>query len=345
MLEIGKSMQETTRRISTTILTTYSSALNFACQFGSMTDLRGTRPDHLLKMVRLFSREVNFDDPSEDPIRRGLRSEFRFTGDPEALKWLLEQSPYARQKLDTTEFMTMWFGTCNIPMQTNLASLFRVVLGERKVVASMLKVKDGADLTLLHQTAFCLGERNAIYQERPDTPKLSQPQYTEFENLVNLIDEILSTGADIHDLTSRSTTPMLEVFRGFMAGSRSQEWYRGQFKINGTVSIACVEIALRTWLQRLKSSGIDLVAYGRKEQRLQRKVKVLKELYFYRWKYFEHEDTWYSKISRQRLISFAYGAEPEDWRFFVTEVDDYACSEFWDMVGHPERAMPGAWND
>lgn len=51
---------------------------------------------------------------------------------------------------------------------------------------------------------------------------------------------------------------------------------------------------------------------------------------------------------RSRIISFAYGEAPEDWAInFVSFVEDAKVDifrEFWDMVEHPERSMPGSWN-
>jgi hypothetical protein len=52
-----------------------------------------------------------------------------------------------------------------------------------------------------------------------------------------------------------------------------------------------------------------------------------------------------------RFLGFDYGPEPADWKFRITAENARFWdaltyfSEFWDMIDHPERAMPGAWSD
>ena len=44
-------------------------------------------------------------------------------------------------------------------------------------------------------------------------------------------------------------------------------------------------------------------------------------------------------------ISFKYGPKPSDWQFYLIEQMDSSFEEFWNMVDHPEWAMPGAWDE
>lgn len=48
-----------------------------------------------------------------------------------------------------------------------------------------------------------------------------------------------------------------------------------------------------------------------------------------------------------RVLLFQQGPQPEDWNLFVSDMrEEYAyecCGDFWDMIEHPERMMPGTW--
>ena len=48
---------------------------------------------------------------------------------------------------------------------------------------------------------------------------------------------------------------------------------------------------------------------------------------------------------RFRMLGFQYGPDPMDWHFYLSNPLDEWSAEFWDMIEHPERRMPGAWND
>lgn len=50
---------------------------------------------------------------------------------------------------------------------------------------------------------------------------------------------------------------------------------------------------------------------------------------------------------QSRVLLFQQGPQPEDWNLFVSDMrEEYAyecCGDFWDMIEHRERMMPGAW--
>jgi hypothetical protein len=47
----------------------------------------------------------------------------------------------------------------------------------------------------------------------------------------------------------------------------------------------------------------------------------------------------------RRVVGFTSGPNPDDWSVYLSNPLDEHAGEFWDMIEHPERAMPGAWND
>jgi hypothetical protein len=99
---------------------------------------------------------------------------------------------------------------------------------------------------------------------------------------------------------------------------------------------------LRIWLEQLRCLGIDLRRYGRKEKSLWEDLRVDQE-----WEYLEHDisSQWTYRWVKLRLINFNYGPEPGDWRFWIEPVMPNYFIQFWEMIDHPERAMPGAWEE
>lgn len=122
--------------------------------------------------------------------------------------------------------------------------------------------------------------------------------------------------------------------------------------------------ALSNWLRLLRQSGVDLVAYGQKENQLLRNgrdrdgrridrscrgrcrprkavtwVELLKDDRVrpaHIWNY------------RSRLLGFKIGPEVDDWDMWMTEPTDRFAGDFWNLVENSsalECHIPGAWVD
>lgn len=50
-------------------------------------------------------------------------------------------------------------------------------------------------------------------------------------------------------------------------------------------------------------------------------------------------------VSKFRVIGFDYGPCVDEWRLWVSNPPDEWATDFWDMIDHPERAIPGARDD
>jgi hypothetical protein len=57
-----------------------------------------------------------------------------------------------------------------------------------------------------------------------------------------------------------------------------------------------------------------------------------------------HAHNW-RQVEKLFWISFTYGPQPSDWQFWFIEQMDESFADFWDVVEHPERAIPGSWHE
>jgi hypothetical protein len=99
------------------------------------------------------------------------------------------------------------------------------------------------------------------------------------------------------------------------------------------------------WLRVLENAGIDLEEYGL-EEKLQYQKGLVENICVFK---VADRPKWNSGIAIPTMtiysVLFRYGPTPSDWKFWLIEQMDDGFSEFWDMVDHPERAMPGYWDE
>lgn len=98
--------------------------------------------------------------------------------------------------------------------------------------------------------------------------------------------------------------------------------------------------AIYAWLETLQTSGVDLEEYGKIENMVQKES-------FMRLIPLCSITSGYGLeiVSFLRLIAMEVGPNSQDWKFWFSDPTDDFVGEFWDMVEHPERSMPGAWDE
>jgi hypothetical protein len=98
--------------------------------------------------------------------------------------------------------------------------------------------------------------------------------------------------------------------------------------------------AIYAWLETLQTSGVDLEEYGKIEKMVQKEsfTRLIPLCFMTSCDDLE-------TVSYLRLIAMEVGPNPQDWKFWFSDPTDGFVGEFWDMVEHPERSMPGAWDE
>ena len=218
---------------------------------------------------------------------------------------------------------------CSIHSQSHMARLVRTILKGRAIDEYVCSVRDDLDRTLLHCAASNLGEfLLGIFN------KLE----AKLEDLLHLLRDLVKGGSELNAL-SHFGTPMLHVIERYL-DTASLNYFIYEECSNRT-SNTLLSMPLRTWLEQLKGSGVDLVKYGKEEKCvLERAAYAIREFGY--WEA-EKKKQGYEVRSKLRLISFTYGPEPGDWKFWFAPVMKDYFMDFWDMIDHPERAIPGAW--
>jgi hypothetical protein len=192
------------------------------------------------------------------------------------------------------------------------------------------------------------------------------------QDLLSLVKEMVIAGSDIHARGHRfreyrpqhhsngetcvtCETPLVSIFSGFSCLHNACRLYSysnpvpymgidSQFNLP-VPAVADALVPVMTWIGLLYEAGIDLSEYGRKEKELHRDGQVKTHVWFASGR---HGYVRYGKrrdIDKRFSIIFKYGPEPSDWKFWLIEEMDDWFLEFWDMLDHPERAMPGAWDE
>ncbi|KAF7939477.1 hypothetical protein BELL_0060g00190 [Botrytis elliptica] len=110
-------------------------------------------------------------------------------------------------------------------------------------------------------------------------------------------------------------------------------------------------VPVQLWLEILHDSGTDLLKYGKVEH--DHFVDSTSEwlwLLLFKGKRKMRTGKYHSIHETGHLISFVYGPAIEDWKFWYSQDEPRWCyyedfRDFWELVDHPERGMPGAWEE
>jgi hypothetical protein len=183
-------------------------------------------------------------------------------------------------------------------------------------------------------------------------------QSSVLKSLLDFVSELVVADSDLHgcalrwELQKSLETPLIAIFTGFASANYvySQPLWINPYPLvqegyTPETDPEKVLVVVLLWLRVLARAGIDLEEYGQKEKLVYQKGLAEN---FYRFKLADIEK-WDSgidePISTIYSITFIYGPTPTDWKFWLIEQMNDSFLEFWDMVDHPERAMPGYWDE
>jgi hypothetical protein len=253
-----------------------------------------------------------------------------YRGDAETFAWLLQASNFTYQQRSVEDCVLFALNICSATEQPDMARIVRTILKGREIDEYVCGVHNQDHGTLLHRAAWNLGEffSGAFNQ-----------LWARLENLLHLIRDLVKGRSGLNALANLGT-PMLYVIGGYLKHSSPDCFIYDE--CSNRRSRKPPPMPLRTWLEQLKESGVDLVEYGKKEK------GVLERLFWTQeWTYWEFDKRkrWEIVGSDLRLINFIYGPEPDDWKFWFTQAMKDYFMDFWDMIDHPERAVPGAWQE
>jgi hypothetical protein len=283
-------------------------------------------------LVQLLGEGVELQDPFENVLERNVRPRLSNLEPAEALAWISRASYADYQHRSMEECGLLILGIVSPLFRPDIPGLVRRILKGRKLDERMCSVRDIDHHTLLHRAMECLGAVLSHESRFGRTGALEIVK--EFQSLIT---DFVKGGSDLHALTLEGQTPMITLLS-------SCEGACGLIhnKCSKHTPIESPPAPLRIWLEQLRYSGIDLRRYGRKEKSLWKDPRVNRE-----WEYDElDKQGWRTGNDyRLRLINFAYGPEPGDWRLWIEPVMPNYFIQFWEMIDHPERAMPGAWEE
>jgi hypothetical protein len=280
---------------------------------------------------------------------------FDFRGPTESFRWLLQKQSLHEKVANLEDLLEIVFRLSKW-YKPNLPSLVRLALGSQPINSEVCNALDAFDRNLLVLVSeslgrYRLGHNYFSFSRRSKT--LASPngkhllnnmfRYSpEIDEYISLLKELVLGGSDLHyfapDVFDDSGTPLIALLKGCVEGSQAQFP-----SVHSTSDL----VPLKLWLELLQGLGIDLAEYGRTEHELF--VRSHYSAYGFCKRYERHQQPYEDLVLvySLHLVSFCYGPEVEDWRVWFGWEDEWEefFVEFWGMIEHPERAMPGAWNE
>lgn len=153
--------------------------------------------------------------------------------------------------------------------------------------------------------------------------------------------------SDTHHLPT--STPFTDMFLASMVTAPSwnsrPKWTR-QHRIRPR--LASCERAVQMWLNIIRECGIDLLEYGRQENKRLKDEEKGYEFTIWRDTWDETSRNWEDLENGRfevRLIGFEYGSEPGDWKLWWSEPTDALVGDFWREVEPEPLWIPGSWGE
>ena len=278
-------------------------------------------------LIYLLAQNVELLDPFEETSKGGKWVAFCLN--TETFTWLLQASNSTHQNRSLEECVIFAIAVCRHESR-DMWGKMRIILNGREIDKDLCGIHDTADkTTLLHCAARNLG---SLFS---GTFGVQEALRKDLQHLGTLIRDLVKGGPNLHSLTLQGLTPMLEFLVSFLG-------YYCRY-LDGLTDGNGDSEPLKFWLKELQDSGVNLERYGSEEKHLLRKEGVARE-----WRYLSmawRNNDLIFEDGKLRLINFTYGPELDDWNFWLAPVMPNYFMDFWEMIGHPERAMPGTWEE
>lgn len=168
--------------------------------------------------------------------------------------------------------------------------------------------RDGEGFSLMHALALACSALEFSF----NAPIASQWG----DVLADFLKQAIRAGADLHPVPVDDVelTPFAFAL-AILGGGPHTPW------------IAWNDQSLQHWVGTLLAEGIDIEKYGRVESEA----------------WLRNKHTY--NMSGPRVYGFTCGRQPQHWKVSLEHPGDHYAGLFWDSVEHPERQVPGAWQD
>ncbi|KAI7416154.1 hypothetical protein KC336_g10483 [Hortaea werneckii] len=193
-----------------------------------------------------------------------------------------------------------------------------------RVFYSVVLNFSNASARFLHLVEPALKER-AYYSAEldiPTRPKLmhvlaecagaiDEDQWRAYKHpMAGLVASGIQAGSDLHMLskTGAGMTPLMHALLGAVSSFDRSLWRK---KVIFDRAVAALQQRVQRWLTLLAMAGVDLSSL---------------------WRHCE-------------VIALRFGSTATEWGLWVLHPGDCYSGQFWDMVEHPERSIPGAWTE
>ncbi|KUJ17095.1 uncharacterized protein LY89DRAFT_71959 [Mollisia scopiformis] len=305
--------------------------------------MRGSPLPGFAQMFYLFQRTVDISDPFDI-----ADSEYFYVTITNSFQWTFQTMLSSCNDRGTDEIVQFlirmlkhhgWKGHAN----NGLLPLVKFLL-EGRDMKLVCKVCDDKGFTLLSRLLRLLSMATGTHEphRRISAPLAMENANDEYgrpklSEIFAIASTLIQNGSDLHALSMNwglFSTPMLNIMCG------SVYWWN-RTPVPGLMS----------WLHLLKRCTIDLEEYGRMEKHIHLTLEVkrswrgLKLNPPRRFCGIQSEKIKPERPFEARLVNFVFGPEPDDWQFWFThDLERWFC-DFWEMIEHPERGMPGSWTD
>lgn len=214
--------------------------------------------------------------------------------------------------------------------------LFIDLLPEAEMAeGTILELSREEKCSIIHSVAFRIGRSSWDQVNRPEKASQESFWYGILRSAVHM--DICSLHF-VENVTPFQSVPMHQTPFISLLQSASEACM-------GDVSDDSIPRLLTSWLQTLKSSGVNLLLYGREEHRLYRADNSLLRQRFIAW-------TSHRQLHRIRLAGIVYGDLPQHWSLIWVDEPDGFAGDFWNLVEPQDRAcqppsstVPGEWKD